>query len=198
MNIFSNPIFLRGIERIIIAIGGIIISYLGYRLFTLGITSGSSKVSAKSKLFHIIFSGSAPGLFFMFAGGIILILSIYTGGASIKPISKTETVNNDYEMKINSPPFADAGIDQVVYEGEKIILNGSGSNDPDDGIISFYWEQIEGPHVQIENSKGMISSFICPNVGDQKDLILVFRLSVRVGVQALSEDFCVIKVLSKK
>jgi carboxypeptidase T len=36
-------------------------------------------------------------------------------------------------------PFADAGHDLVVYEGQKVQLDGTGSSDPDGIVISYVW-----------------------------------------------------------
>ena len=76
-----DPIALRGIERILITCGGIIFGYLGYRLFLLGIEKGTSSVTTESKFFKLVFTGTAPGLFFMFAGACILMTALVFGGA---------------------------------------------------------------------------------------------------------------------
>jgi hypothetical protein len=88
----SDPILLRGIERILIVAGSIAFGYLGYRLFIFGISDGLSRIKAQSKIFTLTFSGTAPGLFFMFCGAAILVSSIVFGGAN------RETVNNPKEL----------------------------------------------------------------------------------------------------
>ena len=50
---------------------------------------------------------------------------------------------------VNQPPVADAGPDQTGLVGFPVLLDGSGSDDPDDvpEPLSFAWTQIEGPPV---------------------------------------------------
>ena len=57
--------------------GGIFFGYLGYKLFIFGVEKGSAKVSAKSKFVSVMFSGTAPGLFFMAAGCAVLLISLF-------------------------------------------------------------------------------------------------------------------------
>lgn len=49
-------------------------------------------------------------------------------------------------IRINAKPVADAGDDKVVYtqidKPLQVTLNGSGSYDPDDDIISYYWSWV--------------------------------------------------------
>ncbi|UCG70112.1 MAG: right-handed parallel beta-helix repeat-containing protein [Thermoplasmata archaeon] len=47
----------------------------------------------------------------------------------------------------NQPPVAEAGPDQVVYEGHIVQFDGSGSNDPDGTIVTYDWDFGDGsPH----------------------------------------------------
>ncbi len=40
----------------------------------------------------------------------------------------------------NSPPTADAGPDQTVYEGDPVTLSGAGSTDPDNDELTYAWD----------------------------------------------------------
>ena len=44
----------------------------------------------------------------------------------------------------NIPPFAIAGPDATTYQMEPVVLNGSGSYDPDGQIVSYMWTMVEG------------------------------------------------------
>ena len=77
----------------------------------------------------------------------------------------------------NTPPVAEAGPDQTVDEGAPVILAGTGSSDPDDGIESYLWEQMDGPQVSISNSDSAQASFTAPQTGSQA-ATLTFLLTV--------------------
>lgn len=49
----------------------------------------------------------------------------------------------------NDAPTANAGADQTVDEGDTIVLDGSGSTDPENGTLTYAWQQVSGPPVQI-------------------------------------------------
>ena len=77
----------------------------------------------------------------------------------------------------NSPPIADPGGFQSVLEGETVILDGSGSTDRDDGIVTYEWEQTSGPKAEIADSGSESARFIAPDVaGDAAEL--TFELTV--------------------
>src|SRR5689334_22441495 len=54
------------------------------------------------------------------------------------------------------PPVANAGRNQIVTGGAAVVLNGSGSFDPNRGgfIINYRWTQIFGVPVNLEGSVG--------------------------------------------
>ena len=79
METLTDPIVLRAIERYLIIIGAIVFAVLGYRLFMNGIKSGSSELRAKGKGFELIFSGKAPGLFFMLCAATVFFMALATG-----------------------------------------------------------------------------------------------------------------------
>jgi hypothetical protein len=65
---------------------------------------------------------------------------------------------------VNAPPVANAGSDQSVYVGQTVRLDGSGSNDTDDGIASYRWTQTSGPPVTLSNAKAIRPTFKAPAV----------------------------------
>jgi hypothetical protein len=78
---------------------------------------------------------------------------------------------------INEPPQAVAGPDLVVEEGKTITLDGSLSHDPDDGIVSYLWEQIGGTPAPLSDARAVQPSFVAPIV-DAAGAVLTFRLTV--------------------
>ena len=80
-------------------------------------------------------------------------------------------------MSVNLPPMADAGPDQTVRAGTGVTLDGSGSVDQDDGIVSYVWKQQSGPPVILSNPREIQCAFVAPGVGPE-GVDLVFRLTV--------------------
>ena len=91
MELLRNAMFLRSVKLILIILAGTTCVILGYKLFLYGIDKGRSKLRSKSEIYKLIFSGSAPGLFFMVLGGLFLLFSIYSIGVA----SGTGNLNRD-------------------------------------------------------------------------------------------------------
>ncbi len=87
----------------------------------------------------------------------------------------------------NLPPTADAGQDQSVIEGELATLDGSGSVDPDDGISSYFWQQIAGVDVTLSDPSAINPGFTAPPVSSNP-LTLKFRLTVEDNSGAVDID----------
>jgi len=75
-------------------------------------------------------------------------------------------------------PFADAGPDQVVNEGElAVILDGGGSSDEPPGmVVGYAWTQTAGPAVTLSDATAALPEFTAPFV--ISDEVLRFSLVV--------------------
>jgi hypothetical protein len=112
----------------------------------------------------------------------------------------TEDLESDFSNEVmknfefgNQPPTADAGPDQTVDEGIIVTLSGLNSIDPDDGIASYFWEQTDGPTVNLSNPTSAESSFLALDVGTDAQS-LTFKLTVTDNGELQSSDFCVINI----
>ncbi|NQV14269.1 T9SS type A sorting domain-containing protein [bacterium] len=72
----------------------------------------------------------------------------------------------------NATPLADAGEDQLVGLQELVVLDGSGSSDPDGNIASSFWSQIQGNAVTLSQATSLTSSFTTPDHNDSLQFVL--------------------------
>ena len=110
-----------------------------------------------------------------------ILVDTFPGDASSKP------------APVNDPPTADAGPPQAVDEGSVVTLDGSGSNDPDDGIASYLWAQTAGPTVTLSNTTAVNPTFTAPNFVSGANT-LIFRLTVTDNGSQSSSDMVTITV----
>ena len=79
----------------------------------------------------------------------------------------------------NNPTWyqkSDAGDDQKVEVNTEVKLDGGKSSDEDGKIVSYKWEQTDGPKVDIKQADKQIATFDVPeSAADSK---LVFKLTV--------------------
>ena len=85
-------------------------------------------------------------------------------------------------LKVNTPPTANAGQARTVARGSNVILDGTGSTDPDGTILSYRWEQVSGTPVTLTDGNHSITSFHAP----QQTGVLTFELRVTDNDQANS------------
>ena len=98
----------------------------------------------------------------------------------------------DMQM-LDEEPTADAGADQTVDEGTLVTLDGSNSNDPDDGIASYQWTQTSGAGVTINNDTSAKATFTAPKIYPDTNP-LIFELAVTDTYGATNTDLCVITI----
>lgn len=95
----------------------------------------------------------------------------------------------------NNPPIANAGEDQNVNEGNNVYLDGTQSNDPDDDIITYLWEQVSGSEVSISNPASSQTFFLSPYV-DSEGEALIFELTATDSDGLQSSDKVIINICS--
>ena len=95
----------------------------------------------------------------------------------------------------NIPPVANAGPDQTVNEGDTVIIDGTGSHDPDGRGISIQWSQVSGEPLHLKNgTKPGTIEFVAPNM--KADSVYVIRLTVTDLAGASAQDEVRITVLN--
>jgi hypothetical protein len=84
----------------------------------------------------------------------------------------------------NFPPIANSGSDQTIRlkSGQAVLLNGSGSMDPEGALLTFKWLQTAGPAVALQ-AAGENASFTPTNLGEYW-----FELVVSDGVYDSTPD----------
>jgi len=92
----------------------------------------------------------------------------------------------------NKPPIAEAGLDQITLVGYIVILDGSGSTDPENNIVSYHWEQTGGPSVTFSDPNIVNPQFVA-NV--PWGSTLTFELMVTDAGSLTSRDTCIVKIM---
>jgi len=85
----------------------------------------------------------------------------------------------DNTCAFNNIPVANAGVSRMVPVGEEVVLDGSGSNDPDGEALSFHWELLqlpEGSVTLLDNDAAVGPRFVADVPG-----LFVVRLTVNDG-----------------
>ncbi len=95
---------------------------------------------------------------------------------------------------VNTPPVADAGVDQVVSAGDIVTLDGSLSSDEDDGIAMIQWSQKTGMPVTLSDPIALRPEFKTP-ADITEPVTLVFELITTDHSGLQHTDSCIIEVL---
>lgn len=81
----------------------------------------------------------------------------------------------------NSPPNASISSLPAVEVGELVILNGSGTSDPDNDRLQYGWTQTDGKKVTLSGARSPTASFTVPDITHDIDRRATFQLSVSDG-----------------
>jgi len=95
----------------------------------------------------------------------------------------------------NLPPVADAGPDQEVRGGDRVLLYGDNSYDPDGTISSYLWTQLTGAHVTLSDETVPQPTFTAGDAPEGESLIFELFVTDDGGLQA--SDTCIVTVLGQ-
>lgn len=90
----------------------------------------------------------------------------------------------------NEPPTAVVTPDyKETKEGALVTLDGSDSTDPDDGIASYLWSQIEGDPVSLSDPTSAVTTFTAPNTDPHgKNIKLKLTVKDYGGLQGTADS----------
>ncbi len=149
-------------------------------------------------------SAAAPG-YYTFAVADISTLYAWAKDAAgnVSSASSAQVDTTPSQQRVNQPPVAYAGNDQIVTEGQTVTLDAGGSTD-DLGIITYSWVQLDGPGgspiaanhadaVVLSDPGSVTPGFVTPAVG-VNGTTLTFELTVTDGDgdQAIDEVYITI------
>jgi PKD repeat protein len=120
------------------------------------------------------------------ADGVYTAIVTASNGTNSLTATATVTVTNE-------PPVADAGPDRSVLAGAAVVLDGSGSHDPDGHYpLAYGWAQSGGPQVALDDPHVVSPTFTAPDT----PALLTFTLAVTdaYGLGALAPDEVVVTV----
>jgi hypothetical protein len=93
---------------------------------------------------------------------------------------------------VNQPPVAEAGPDQTVNQDVSVTLDGTGSTDPNGGLLTYSWLQTSGAPVTLDNPGSAKPRFMANTGGVSSNLM--FRLTVTDPVALSASDKCSVTV----
>jgi regulator of replication initiation timing len=159
MSVFTDPIFLRAIERIVLALAGAYLGFLGYKLFLYGMASGRSAPGPQSRIVTALYSGAAPGLFFILVAGLVVIVMSVTSGpqqpaARIRtgPVSMTRTNDRTELLKQITLLKEDDKLHQTMIQDLKMQLaSARTSNTMERTVVEQMQQSVNaaGPNVDV-------------------------------------------------
>jgi hypothetical protein len=96
-----------------------------------------------------VVNGTNPAL--LNSTHVYTVVGVYNATLTVKfdsTLNKTETAIATVTVLQNTPPVADAGPDQTVAQtgpqGANVTLDGTGSSDPDNDTLTYYWNWTGG------------------------------------------------------
>jgi hypothetical protein len=116
-------------------------------------------------------------------GAYVFNLTVNDGKVNSTPSSVTITI-----VAQSTSPVANAGQDMHAYVGDDVVLDASGSYDPDNDGITVTWTQVSGASMVIHNNTS-IQAFFTPTTSG----VFEFKVAVSDG-QATSTDNVIMTV----
>lgn len=122
--------------------------------------------------------------------GAYTILVVATDGRS----NTSDLAAGPVTLTANMPPAVDAGPDFSAPELTMVILDASGTSDPEGGAVTFEWIQTGGsPFVTIQGA-GAIVSFFAPELLTNTPVLLTFQVTATDPAGASASDSVIVTI----
>ncbi len=118
---------------------------------------------------------------------LLLCFTLCGCGGSNTATSSTDDTQPPPGISDNQPPTARISGFSTALSAQTVILDGSGSSDPDGVSLLFTWSQTEGPAISLIGTANSSLSFVAPMVSQPTQYR--FRLTVDDGELSDSTEF---------
>lgn len=120
------------------------------------------------------------------ASGAVLVFQLVVSNGASQPATNLVSVT---VAGVNTPPIANAGPNQSVGEATLVTLDGSGSSDANNDVLTLQWSQVSGPAVTLSGANTVNPTFTAPNVTHALGSVaLQFQLVVNDGQVSSAGD----------
>jgi hypothetical protein len=89
-DLLRDPVFILGVQRLVAILVGAFVVHLGFKLFSLRVSTCKTTVSGEGSFGKWFLSGTAPGIFFMAAGVAVIVASVMCGSAEAEETAAHE------------------------------------------------------------------------------------------------------------
>ena len=118
--------------------------------------------------------------------GLCVFRLVVSDGELDSAADEVEVVVN----AVNRIPTADAGLDQNGLVEQQLVLDGSGSADPDGDPLAFHWSQMEGPEPVVFKGQTSPQVSFTPHTAG----IYIFQLRVHDGQSFSAADTTTVSI----
>jgi hypothetical protein len=114
---------------------------------------------------------------------------------SVKAYSSAPQWKDFINIQANHSPVAIAGADQIVNEGETVLLDGSASTDPENQMLNYYWAAPEG--IFLDHPFSPKPRFTAPEVMIDTSFSLSLSVSDQINNPKTTQIIVTVKQVNK-
>lgn len=107
------------------------------------------------------------------------------------------TGTNIYPSNQTAPKVILIETPLIVNESSLVVLNGSGSHDPEGEPVTFNWRQTSGPNVQLKGGNASIATFTAPRVSNDTKMSFNLNVMDKAGLANNATETVVVKHIAR-
>lgn len=110
-----------------------------------------------------------------------------TDNVNAVTMNASRMVSVQFQQVANQPPQAvatDPSQNHYYYSGDSVTLDGSQSFDPEGGPLTYSWEQVSGPTVNLNDPSAAVTKFTAPSVNSENAVQFDLTVTDDMGLES--------------